>query len=859
MTESLVGHKLGKYLVQSEIGRGGMGVVYRGYDPALDRLVAIKVLPPALLNDAQFVQRFHQEAVLAARLQHPGIVPIHDVGEQAGIHYIVMQYLEGTTLEDWLARQGPLAPAQAKPILRQLAEALDFAHGRGVIHRDVKPANVMISPEGRATLMDFGLVRAAEGTSLTRTGMVMGTPEYMSPEQALGEEVDGRSDIYSLGIMLYKMLSGKVPFARTTPYAITYAHIHEPPPPLRESRPDLPAALELVVNKALAKRREDRYPRARLLADDFDAAAAGKAVGAGAAARAAPAGVGPAPARTSTPGARTAAAGAGPPRWVAWVAGALVLLIAVAVITRLASRGADEAAGRTTSRAPAASTVEQGALNTETTAPTGTIAAVAGGTTPATETAPSGGAVTRTLSPTAIPRREATASPTAAPVRGSGPSFGVRQGLDAVNVRSGPGTAYAKVGELKPGQQYPVTGKNAAGDWLQFSFNGQPAWISTGVVAAGGDLAAAPVVSVAPANGAVTLSMKPVANANTSDGYVNPPQGVRTLSGVEFDLGAGESTTTQAGTLSGNPTQVNFATDVSGAQAVYLLLTGGNMYDRYQGQTVGQVRLDFASGASRTLDLVVGANIREWKQGSGVVTATTGQDLVEVWTGANKFDSSTAVIDRLKVEVPAPLRNDRLTGVQIVDTSAETAGGLDPAINVLGVTVLAGQEAPQAQAAAVPPIATPRPTSPPKACGAAAGPTFARLWKRDVMGCPVGNEFGLTTAYETFERGWMVWRSDNQRHYALLDDGNYASFLYQLGEPPNFDCAEAEALGKPRRGFSQVWCKNPDVRARIGNATGDEIGDSRPVQEFENGFMIYVKERGQIASVMKNGRWSEQP
>jgi hypothetical protein len=336
-SDSLIGQYLGKYQIKAELGRGGMGVVYRGYDPLLDRPVAIKVLPPQLTYDGQFVQRFHQEAVLAARLHHPGIVPIYDVGEQNGIHYIVMLFLEGMTLEGWLQRQGPLAPAQARPILRQVADALDYAHSHGVIHRDIKPANVMLSPEGHATLMDFGLVRAAEGTSLTRTGMVMGTPEYMSPEQALGEEVDGRSDIYSLGIVLYKMLSGKVPFARTTPYAITYAHINEPPPPLRQVRADLPAGVEAVVNKALAKRREDRYARAGLMGDDFDAAVAGRPVAAGAALRAAPIATASAATRMMVGGAKAPPTGAGAPKWLPWTAG-ILLLILVAIIILLTTR-----------------------------------------------------------------------------------------------------------------------------------------------------------------------------------------------------------------------------------------------------------------------------------------------------------------------------------------------------------------------------------------------------------------------------------------------------------------------------------------------------------------------------------------
>ncbi len=270
--ESLIGKRFNKYEIQAEIGRGGMGVVYLGYDTMLKRPVAIKVLPPTFSFDQEFVERFHREAVLAANLHHPNIVTIHDVGEQEGYHYIVMEYLEGETLDQWLRHNGAMSPQQAAPVLQQLASALDYAHSRGVVHRDVKPSNVMIAPDGRAKLMDFGLVRAGEGSNLTRSGVVLGTPEYMAPEQALGERVDGRTDIYALGVVLFRLLTGHAPFTRTTPYAVTYAHIHETPPALRSLRPDLPPAVESVMLKALAKNPADRYQRASFLAQNFEAA-----------------------------------------------------------------------------------------------------------------------------------------------------------------------------------------------------------------------------------------------------------------------------------------------------------------------------------------------------------------------------------------------------------------------------------------------------------------------------------------------------------------------------------------------------------------------------------------------------------
>ncbi len=277
LVDTLIGQQLaGKYSIQSEIGRGGMGVVYLGYDTMLQRRVAIKVLPLELTYDRQFVTRFRQEAVTAAGLHHPGIVTIHDVGEENQVHYIVMQFLEGVTLDQWLTHHGSMPLAQTQHVVRQVADALDYAHRRGIVHRDIKPSNIMLSPEGQATVMDFGLVRAGEATGLTRSGIVVGTPEYMAPEQALGEAVDGRTDIYSLGVVVYRMLTGKVPFVRSSSMATAYAHVHDPPPPLRQVRTDIPKPVEAVVLKAMAKRPADRFQTASQLANDFTQAVGGK-------------------------------------------------------------------------------------------------------------------------------------------------------------------------------------------------------------------------------------------------------------------------------------------------------------------------------------------------------------------------------------------------------------------------------------------------------------------------------------------------------------------------------------------------------------------------------------------------------
>ena len=256
----LIGKSIGNYQIIDELGRGGMAIVYRAYQPSLNRYVAIKVLPPQLSFDQQFVERFQREAQAAAGLRHPNIVVIHDVGNQDGIYYIVMEYLEGRTLKQLIEQEGSLDAERAARIVEQIAAALDYAHQEGFVHRDVKPSNIFVGQGDHLTLTDFGIVKAASETEqLTRTGMLMGTPEYMSPEQAEGGRADRRSDLYALGVVLYQILVGRVPFRGTTPHATLHAVIYEPPPPPRYLNPSIPPAVEAVILKAIAKQPEQRY------------------------------------------------------------------------------------------------------------------------------------------------------------------------------------------------------------------------------------------------------------------------------------------------------------------------------------------------------------------------------------------------------------------------------------------------------------------------------------------------------------------------------------------------------------------------------------------------------------------------
>jgi len=254
-----------------------MATVYKAYHAPLDRVVAIKVLPAQYAGDPSFVERFRLEASTAARLRHPNILEIYDFGEQDGFTYIVNEYAEGGTLASRLG--APMRPDAALQIVAQVAAGLDYAHGRGVLHRDIKPSNIFISADGVAVIGDFGLVKILEGASgLTRAGAVLGTPQYMSPEQALGKPLDARADVYSLGVVLYEMLAGRVPFNAETPLTTLFAHIHDPLPPPRDINPAIPPEVEHVVVKALAKDVDERYASAGELAQALAAAlASGKA------------------------------------------------------------------------------------------------------------------------------------------------------------------------------------------------------------------------------------------------------------------------------------------------------------------------------------------------------------------------------------------------------------------------------------------------------------------------------------------------------------------------------------------------------------------------------------------------------
>ena len=268
----------GRYEILSELGRGTSGVVYKARDPKLDRLVAMKILRPELASleesGVELKQRFHQEAVAAGRLTHPAIVAVHDVGEAEGRPFLVMEYIEGGTLADLLVGGRPLPLAEAAGIVAQVCGALDYAHRHGVVHRDIKPRNILVGQLGVTKVTDFGTARIL-GANHTQTGTMLGTPAYMSPEMVRGQAVDPRSDLFSVGVVLYETLTGVNPFNATDLAAVLYRIVNTNPPSLRHHNPLLPPALDGVVRRALAKEPEARYATATDLADALRGATGG--------------------------------------------------------------------------------------------------------------------------------------------------------------------------------------------------------------------------------------------------------------------------------------------------------------------------------------------------------------------------------------------------------------------------------------------------------------------------------------------------------------------------------------------------------------------------------------------------------
>src|SRR5438034_3466375 len=279
-TDSRIGTEFAGYRIERLLGRGGMGVVYLAEHLRLNRRVALKLLAPEIAQDPKFRERFVRESQLAASLEHPNIIPIYDADEVGDVLYIAMRYVEGTDLKSVILEEGALPPERVLSILAQAAAALDAAHARGLVHRDVKPGNILLSSEAGSLdhvyLSDFGLTkRMTSDSGMTGTGQFVGTLDYAAPEQFEGKQLDARADVYSLGGVLYESLTGEIPYRRDNQAALVYAHLMADPPFVTEKRPELPSAIDAVVGKAMAKKPEDRHGSAGALVADARAALGG--------------------------------------------------------------------------------------------------------------------------------------------------------------------------------------------------------------------------------------------------------------------------------------------------------------------------------------------------------------------------------------------------------------------------------------------------------------------------------------------------------------------------------------------------------------------------------------------------------
>ena len=257
--------KIGRYEIKAELGRGGMATVYRAYDPSFDREVAIKVLPKEFLHDPNFDDRFRREIKIIAALEHPAIVPVHDVGEDDGVPYFVMRYMTGGSLTNQIER-GKFSMQDAARIIERLASALAYAHKKGIIHRDLKPDNILFDSNGDPYISDFGVASFASNATDITGNTAIGTPAYMSPEQAQGDKVDNRSDIYGLGVIIFQMLSGQQPYKADTPLGVAVKHITDPVPEILKVNPSLPRETDTLIKTAMAKKKEERYPTTTELA-----------------------------------------------------------------------------------------------------------------------------------------------------------------------------------------------------------------------------------------------------------------------------------------------------------------------------------------------------------------------------------------------------------------------------------------------------------------------------------------------------------------------------------------------------------------------------------------------------------------
>lgn len=466
----LIGRTLGGYRITEQIGLGGMATVYKAYQPSMNRYVALKLLSPHLAQDPSVIERFRQEAKVVAQLEHLHILPVYDHGEEDGYLFLVMRFIQAGTLKDRLARES-LSLDEVRRIVSAVGSALEYAHQAGVVHRDLKPTNILIDAQGNCYLTDFGIAKMIESTLGLTGSNILGTPHYMAPEQCQARQVDRRADIYAMGVMIYEMVTGKVPFDAETPLAVAIKHLSEPLPLPRHIKPDLPEEVERVILKALAKNPDDRYQHMRDLVADFDqvvrsvsatspflpATVSGRQVEE-------PATVMSRHPPTGRPWFRRQ------PVWL-WVTIGLLLVAGLFWMVLTGTSG------------PKGTNVEPAALAPVEATETPTPVVKASPTPMLVAVATATATIRPSSTPTATPTATATPSPTLTrtprPTKTATPVPDAVVTTKTANVRAGPGLSYEIINQVNNGDPVRVIGRNAAGDWLQIVVPGQKrGWIS---------------------------------------------------------------------------------------------------------------------------------------------------------------------------------------------------------------------------------------------------------------------------------------------------------------------------------------------------------------------------------------------
>jgi serine/threonine-protein kinase len=497
----MMAQKFGRYEVKRPLGHGGMAVVYLAYDPAMKREVAVKVLPSHLTADPQFINRFRHEVEIVAKLEHPCIVPVYDYGEEENQPYIVMRCMTGGSFLNRLTK-GPLDLFQLVPIINRVARALDKAHSQGIIHRDLKPGNILFDDQDQAYLSDFGIAKVVESTSSHTGSAIIGTAAYMSPEQGSGSKnLDGRSDIYALGIIVFEALTGQLPYQADTPIVLLMKHIQAELPRLREVKPDLPPSCEIVIQQAMAKTPESRYPTAGALATDLSTVASGGII------QPDPelqkhitepvtelSDLKEQPELLPTRSDISAPASLEKARKQRWplLLGGLGLLVIGAVATAIFGGGG-----------PTTSTPES----------TATVIIAANLTTTPTETPISTLTSLLTDTPTSLPTNTPTPRPSMAGVIKSGPA----------QLHSGPGKGYSSIGVLEGDTNLALLGRNAQGDWLKVkSVSGEEGWVRTDQIEAFMAILDIPVVAESTPTSTVALTVSNTPSPTPTDTPIPP-------------------------------------------------------------------------------------------------------------------------------------------------------------------------------------------------------------------------------------------------------------------------------------------------------------------------------------------------